>query len=280
VRRPVVVTGAAGFLGGEVLRRLRNVGTPSLGTWHEAAADGLQLDVVDAAAVDQLFRRVRPWAVVHTAYVRDGDRMDAVNASGSANVATAAARHGARLLHVSTDVVFDGTAHQPYTEDDPVCPVTPYGLSKAAAERLVAEAHPRALIVRTSLLYGAGGGPQEALLARALGGEEIAFFTDEVRCPIHVSDLAAALVELMTDDVSGLLHVAGPEAVTRYEFACLLAAAAGGDADEIRAAEAGRTSGRPGYCALDTTRAESRLQMRLRGVAEVLSQAADARYTG
>jgi dTDP-4-dehydrorhamnose reductase len=211
LRRPVLVTGAAGFLGGEVLRCLRSSGTPSLGTWHEAPADGPRMDVTDAGAVDEVFRRVRPWAVVHTAYVQDGDRMEAVNASGSAHVAGAAARHGARLVHVSTDVVFDGTAEVPYTEDEPVSPVTPYGNSKAEAERLVTEAHPGVLVARTSLLYGAGGGPQEALVGRALTGEAIAFFSDEVRCPSHVSDLAAALVELTGEASSGILHVAGPQ---------------------------------------------------------------------
>lgn len=263
-----------------MLRCLRAAGTPSLGTWHEAPADGLRLDVADPHAVDDVFRVVRPWAVVHTAYARGGEQMEAVNAAGSGNVATAAARHGARLVHLSTDVVFGGTAPDPYTEDDPVCPVTPYGQSKATAERLVAEAHPGALIARTSLLYGAGGGPQEALVEGALAGGEIAFFTDEVRCPVHVANLAAALVELTAEGPSGVLHLAGPEPVTRYEFARLLAGAAGGDPDAIGAAEAGRQSGRPGYCALDSSRAQGLLQTRLRGVTEVLSQPADARYTG
>ena len=280
MRRPVVVTGAAGFLGGEVLRCLRAAGTPSLGTWHLTPADGPQMDVADASSVEGVFHRVRPWAVVHTAYVRGGDEMDAVNAAGSGNVAAAAARYGARLLHLSTDVVFDGTADTPYGEDEPVCPVTDYGRSKVAAERLVADACPGALIARTSLLYGAGGSAQEELVDRALAGEQIAFFSDEVRCPVHVADLAAALVELAAEDVSGVLHVVGSDEVTRYELACLLAAAAGGDPDRIQAAEAGRQSGRPGYCALDNSRAQALLRTRLRGVSEVLSQPADAGYTG
>ena len=160
--------------------------------------------------------------------------------------------------------------------DDP-SPITPYGEAKAAAERLVAEAHPAALIVRTSLIYGgAQPGPHEQLVLDALAGQaDVAFFTDELRCPIAVGDLAAALLEVAPTDRSGRLHIAGADVVSRYEFAQLVAAAHGQDPTRLRAATSATSSvRRPRNCALDSSLARQLLQTRLRGVREVLSQSA------
>jgi dTDP-4-dehydrorhamnose reductase len=180
-----------------------------------------------------------------------------VNAAGSAVVAAAAAQ--VRLVHLSTDVVFDGTRGR-YREEDEPSPVNAYGRSKLEAERLVAAAHPGATIVRTSLIYGGSEpGPQERL-AR----ENTRFFVDERRSPVHAGDLAQALLELLELDVPGPLHVAGADDVSRYEFALLL----GADPGRIEAAHT--TPGRAPDVTLDSSRARSLLQTRLRGVREVL----------
>ncbi len=162
---------------------------------------------------------------MHTAYLQSGPDMADVNVAGSANVARAAAAAGARLIHLSTDFVFDGDKDGAYREDDEPAPVTPYGESKLAAERAVAAEHPAALLVRTSLLYaGPQPGPHERLVADAIAGTaDVGFFTDELRCPIAVGDLAAALLELLDGDLRGPLHVAGSETVSRYRFAALVA---------------------------------------------------------
>ena len=133
---------------------------------------------------------------------------------GSRAVAAAAHRAGARLIHLSTDLVFDGEQGAPYTEDLEPRPVGDYGAAKLEAERLVARAHPQALLVRTSLLYGKPG-PQEALAL----SDGVELYTDEIRCPTRVEDLAAALLELLELELSGLLHVAGPDAVSRFSSA-------------------------------------------------------------
>ena len=122
-------------------------------------------------------------------------------------------------MHLSSDIVFDGTRGR-YREDDPVAPVHAYGRSKAEAERLVAELHPEAAIVRTSLIYGGPEpGPQERL-AR----EGRRFFVDEIRSPVQVEDLARALLELVALDYSGPLHLAGADDISRYDLAVLLGA--------------------------------------------------------
>jgi dTDP-4-dehydrorhamnose reductase len=237
------VTGATGYLGSE-LARLRPDATTE------------RVEVRDAAAVAALFERLRPDVVIHTAYRQD--EAD-VNTVGSENVARAAAAVGARLVHLSTDVVFDGRKGAPYVEDDPLSPVTGYGRAKAEAERLVARAHPGALIVRTSLLYGGARPSRHELAAR---DPSLTFFADEIRSPVQVTDLASALLELAKLDVRGPLHVAGADAVSRAELAELFAGR------PVRSAPAPPT--RPLDCSLDSSRAQALLRTRLRGVREVL----------
>jgi dTDP-4-dehydrorhamnose reductase len=204
-------------------------------------------------------------------------------AEGAGVVARAARRVGARLIHISTDALFDGEREGAYTEQDTPRPITPYGEAKAAAERLVAEFHPQALIVRTSLIYGGAtlGIHEQLILDAADGRVDIAFFRDELRCPVAVGELAAALLELAPTELQGLLHVAGADTVSRYEFACLVAAAHGRQANRLRvglSAESGLS--RPRNCALDSRRAQGMLQTRLRGVREVLGPLSVATNSG
>jgi dTDP-4-dehydrorhamnose reductase len=225
------------------------------------------VDVCDAAAVDDLLNRLRPRAVVHTAYKQDGEEAWETTVEGAANVAASAARLGVRLVHLSTDVVFDGRAGRPYTEDDPVSPCTGYGRAKAAAEERVSAEYPGACIVRTSLVVGGDGSSRHERLALdvAAGRTKLAFFVDEIRCPIQVGDLAGALLELAAGDVSGVLHVAGPEAVSRLELAQLATERA--DLPSERSAD--QPDPRPLDCRLDCSRAVSLLRAPIRGVRSV-----------
>lgn len=237
------ITGRTGYLGSE-LARLR----------PDASTE--RVEIRAARAVRELLERLRPDVVIHTAY-RQEDA--SVNVQGAENVARAAAAVGARLVHLSTDVVFDGRKGRPYAEDDPLSPVTDYGRAKAEAEARVAAAHPAALVVRTSLLYG-GAEPSQHELAAC--DPSSTFFTNELRSPVRVTDLAHALLELAALDVAGPLHVAGADGVSRAEFAELLS---GGP---VRTAPAPAT--RPLDCRLDSSRARAMIRTRLRGVREVL----------
>jgi dTDP-4-dehydrorhamnose reductase len=273
----LLVTGAAGYLGRELAAQAAVAGLEVAGTWHDRPAAGVRLDIRDAAAVRRAVAAAAPDAVVHTAYLQSGDAMRAVNVEGSANVAAASAAAGARLVHLSTDFVFDGEQAAPYRECDRPAPVTDYGQAKLDAERAVASAQPDALIVRTSLIYGGAQlGPHERLVLDALDGRsDVGFFTDELRSPVAVRDLASALLELAAMVVAGPLHVAGPQPVSRHEFARLLAAALGRDPAGLRAARsAGLPQRRPLDCVLDSSRAQSMLATRLRPVSEVLAGAA------
>lgn len=237
------VTGATGYLGSELVRLRPDASTE-------------RVEIRAAEAVRDLFARMRPDVVIHAAYRQD--EAD-VNTVGSDNVARAAAAVGARLVHLSTDVVFDGRKGTPYVEGDPVSPLTDYGRAKAEAEERVAAADPAAVLVRTSLLYGGGTPSKHELAAR---DPAFTFFTNEIRSPIQVTDLARALLELAVLEVSGPLHVAGADDVSRAEFAELIRRG------PVRSGPAPPT--RPLDCSLDSSRARALLRTRLRGVREVL----------
>jgi dTDP-4-dehydrorhamnose reductase len=245
----VHVTGATGFLGRELMRLLPE-------------ATGERVDVRDAGAVQSLLERLRPDVVVHTAYRQDGPGAWETTAIGAENVARAGAVTGARLVHLSTDVVFDGRQGRPYLEEDVPCPCTAYGRAKAEAEGLVAAAHPSALIVRTSLIVGGPGHePSKHELAALDPGAT--FYEDEIRSPVQVTDLARALVELAALDLAGPLHVAGADDLSRAELAEL---AAGRPVHRAPA-----PPGRPLDCRLDSSRARGLLAVTLRGARTVFA---------
>jgi dTDP-4-dehydrorhamnose reductase len=259
----LLVTGGAGYLGSELCRIAVERGHDVLATRHRARPPygrPITLDVRDEADVERVVMRHGPDVVVHTAYVQSGDALHDTVVRGSRAVAAAAHRADARLVHLSTDLVFDGEQGAPYAEDAEPRPVGDYGAAKLEAERLVARAHPEALVVRTSLLYGKPG-PQEELALR----DDVVLYTDEIRCPTRVDELAAALLELATGDLEGVLHVAGPGAVSRYELGRILRAGAGADPEGVRGAPSPRR-GRARNVALDSSRAAGLLETRISGI--------------
>ncbi|WP_457208331.1 sugar nucleotide-binding protein, partial [Nocardioides sp. P5_C9_2] len=225
--RLLVTGGRRGYLGRHVTEVARAAG-------HDVVPVGTaDADLRDAAAVDALLRDVRPDAVVHTAYVQSDWH---VTATGSAHVAVAAARHGARLVLVSSDIVFSG-ADGVYAESAVPDPITAYGAAKAAAETTVLAICRDAVVARTSLILGDGHSSHERLVHALAGGADGVLFEDEMRCPVHVGDLATALVELAEragDDVAGVLHVGGADALSRFELGALVARRDGLDAGALR----------------------------------------------
>jgi dTDP-4-dehydrorhamnose reductase len=275
----LLVVGASGHLGGEVTRRAAKAGWSVAGTFHGARGRGAEpagtavawhrLDIRDRAAVRTLVARVRPTAVVNAAYAYDDW---AACADGAGHVAVASAAAGARLVHLSTDVVHGGRP-EPYGDDEPPSPVHPYGAAKAAAETAVRLADPGAVLLRTSLIIGDEHSRQVRLCLDLINGRRAgALFSDEIRCPIAVEDLACAVLELLESDVSGPLNVAGPEAVSRPELGALVARRYALDASALPTrtiAEAGLV--RPGVIRLDSSRARALLRTTPRRVSEVLA---------
>ena len=275
----LLVIGGSGYLGDWVVRLARS-------TWdvtatyftHPVAHPGAtwrHLDARDADTVAALMADAHPDAIVHTAAANPGPDADftGTNVTGTRNVARVAAGAGVRLVHVSTDVVFDGERGD-YTEDDLPNPITEYGRSKALAEEEVSASGARAVIARTSIIYG--WCPHIDRQARWIldslrDGTPIYLFADELRNPIWVESLAGALVELAGHDYTGVLHIAGAHPLSRYEFGTRLARFHGIDPGPITAASS-RASGliRPLDCTLDCSKARTLLKTPLPGVDTVL----------
>lgn len=239
----IVLTGASGQLGGYLLRELQNRDW-SVTAWGGSRAGelfGRRLHPVDLAMPDRIaaaFANARPEVVLHLGAVttvaecfREPERARRVNTTATAVLAELAGRTGARLIFVSTDMVFDGTRGG-YREEDAPAPLSVYGRTKAEAEPAVL-AVPRGVVVRMSLLYGASvvGRPgffdnQVSDLRR---GRPFPLFEDEWRTPLDLLTAARALLALAGSDYRGLLHLGGPERLSRLEMGRLLAAHLGCD---------------------------------------------------
>ena len=258
--RLLVTGGRTGYLG-------RHVVVAAAG--HDVVAVGsADADVRDRAAVHALLERHRPDAVVHTAYVQSDDE---VTATGAAHVADASARVGARLVLVSSDVVFGGS-DRPYDETAVPDPVSAYGAAKVAAETAALASGPDVVVARTSLILGDGESKHEQLFRSLALGADGALFEDERRCPVHVADLAAALVELAGNDVRGVIHLGGADATSRLELGRLVARRDGLDPASLRAGRrADLPDPGPVDVRLDSTLAAGLLTIRLRGAREFLA---------
>lgn len=261
----VLIIGASGYLGSEIRRQAAGAGHEVTGTRFSAQRQGLRrLDIGDAGAVAGIVADVLPDAVVNAAYDKGSWTATAV---GPGHLAACCARAGARLVHVSSDAVFGGDLEL-YDESCDPSPVSAYGAAKAAAEVVVAARDPRAVIVRTSWITGDGRSGFERLVAGLARGGSGVLFTDDVKTPVHVADLAAAILELCASDVAGVVHVAGADAVSRHELGCLIAARDGLDPDALSAAPRSSAGMKPSVVRLDVTRAAGLLATRLRSARE------------
>ena len=256
---PWLVTGAGGQVGHRVAALLRDVGTPVVAPTHA------ELDVTDRDAVDALVAEHRPEVVVNAAAYtavdaaeQDEQSADRVNHLGPRYLAEALARHGGRLVHVSTDYVFDGTANRPYEPDDPTGPRSAYGRTKLAGEQAVRAALPdRAHVVRTAWVYG-GPNPNFVDTMRRLERERetVDVVADQIGSPTWAADLAAALVELGRADLpGGVLHYVNAGQASWYDLAREVFRLAGADPSRVHPVDTAafpRPAPRPAWSVLST----------------------------
>ncbi len=230
----VLVTGAAGMLGGDVCDVLAERGHHVLATTRTGGvkADGsayLPLEITDTSACAACIERERPDAIIHCAAwtnvdgaERDPEGAYRGNALGAWNIAVAASKVGATMVYVSTDFVFDGEKGEPYTEFDRVNPLGAYGASKEAGEQLVRQTLPnRHIIARTSWLFGVNG-KNFVKTIQALAGKlpEVPVVSNQIGSPTFTADLAKKLVELIEAPLlPGTYHISNAGHCSWFEFA-------------------------------------------------------------
>lgn len=263
----IVVTGAAGMLGLDVIKAAQRAGHQPL-----AFARG-EVDITDEQAIADALSRTQPDAVINCAAWTNVDGAESeseqayeVNAAAAGRLAEAAGARGLPLLHVSTDYVFDGNPprdakgqKRAYFESDPTGPISVYGASKLEGERLVLDAFPGHTVVRTAWLFGVGGSNFVATMLRLADERDaVQVVDDQTGSPTWTGHLAPALIGLLEREVSGLVHLAGGGAVSWNGFAkeIFRQADLACRVDAATSAEMARPAPRPQWSVLASEREE------------------------
>jgi dTDP-4-dehydrorhamnose reductase len=257
----IVVTGAGGMLGTDVVRAARYWNHAVVGFTHT------ELDITDAKAVWRTCVKEKPDVVVNCAAYTDVDAAQddlegasRVNVEGSRYVALGAAEVGASVIYPSTDYVFDGLKGAPYVESDPTRPLSVYGQTKAAGEAETAAANQRYFIVRSSWLFGtAGRNFVDTMLALGHDQGDVVVVRDQVGCPTYTAHLADALVRLIGTTAFGIHHIAGGGECSWYEFAQEIFRQTSLEVRmmSMTTSELSRPAPRPPYSVLSTERTEA-----------------------
>lgn len=292
----LLITGASGLLGGNLVRDFSpRYDVNGVYYSHRLIVEGVKMiraDLSELELVGRVVGKVQPEILIHCAAATDVDRCEIdeawawrLNRDMAENVAQEAARVGAKMIHISTDAVFDGEEGN-YDEEAVPRPINVYGESKLAGEQAVLEANPDALVVRTNLFGLSVSDRRRGLLAwfrdNLEAGESTPGFTDVWFSPILVNTLGEWLLDLVNAGAQGVLHVGGGSCLTKYEFGRQVARSFGLDAELVRRStlgEAGLKAPRPQRLCLDSSKAAGILERQLPEVSEGLDRLRGSRLT-
>ena len=271
----VLVTGVNGQLGHDVVKELTKKGHEAHGT------DRNTLDITNEADVHSYVRKVKPDAIIHCAAYTNVDQAETdrdsayqVNALGTKYLAEAANEIKAKMVLVSTDYVFNGSATEPYEVDQPTEPLGVYGETKLAGEQYLANSLEQYFIVRTAWVYGINGHNFVKTMLR-LGEErgEVGVVHDQVGSPTYTVDLAALLVELIETEKYGVYHATNSGVCSWHDFAVEIFKQAGLDVkvNPLTSEQYPRPAARPKYSVLSKKKMEEQGFTPLRDWKEALS---------
>jgi dTDP-4-dehydrorhamnose reductase len=225
----VVVFGSFGQLGVELCAELKRRG------YEVRGFERSQLDISDGEKVERALADFDPWAVFNAAAYNQVDVAEReplaafeANALGVRNIALACRQNDARLIHFSTDYVFDGKLGRPYLETDPTHPLGAYAVSKLAGELYVQAYLERPIVIRTSGVFGPGGlrtarsNFPELMLRLAREGKPIRVVEDHIASPTYAPALASRSIDVLERDLDGIFHIGGGQPVSWFEFARLI----------------------------------------------------------
>jgi len=286
----VLLVGASGFVGFNLMRLLSDdfelYGTSLANPPPIRGYRFVKLDVASPENVREVLEIIEPEVVIHAAAKADVDFCERnreityeTNVTGSENLAKEASLGGARLIYLSTDLVFDGEKGD-YSEGDDPNPSSLYGSTKLEAEKRVLGISDRAVVVRLSLLYGNRGHSNVGFVCRLLeslnAGRPFKLFTDQYRTPLYLDDLAEALRGVILDrGFRGLYHLGGPERVSRWEFGQILAEVFGFSKkllSPIKMEDLLEMIPRPRDCSLNSSKIYGRLNFRPKAIREGLQR--------
>ena len=252
--KKIVVTGCNGQLGREIQKEYENDGAMLICT------DVGDLDISDNEQVMRYVRDLQPDVIMNCAAYTAVDACEnewdlayRINAIGPRNLAIAARETGAKLMHISTDYVFEGNAHEPYTEFDEVHPVSAYGKTKLEGERFVQQFAERYFILRTAWLYGEGNNFAKTMLRLAESHDEVRVVCDQFGSPTSAAELAKVMHRLEPTENYGLFHATCEGSCSWADFAEEIFRLAGKTTKVTRVTteEYGSTTKRPAYSVLD-----------------------------
>lgn len=232
--KKLLVTGASGFLGWNVLQQARDLYQVT-GLYHQhevqvPGVDMLQVDLCDKAAIEKAISSIQPEYIVHCAAAskpnfceENKSASERINVDATQLLSELCKAYHIKLVFTSTDLVFDGSKGN-YTEEDATGPLMEYGRQKLRAEKAVLEV-PNAAVCRMPLMYGDAPAPASSFLQGFLSelqqGKALNLFTDEYRSPVHGEDAAKGLI-WAAEHAQGILHMGGKERMSRYEFGQLM----------------------------------------------------------
>ena len=282
-----------GLTGSKILQKVVRKGITGIGTWYstekETKYKQYKLDKTDKKSVFELFKKIKPNAVVDTGAMhnvdgceREPEKSRRINVEGTENVAKACDKYDSGMLFISTDYVFDGKSDEKYTETDNPNPTSIYAKHKLEAEKIVLETIEDAIVIRPSVIYGWDPVKDNFVTwayKELKKGNNINIIDDQYNNPTLADDLADMIVSLIEDKYIGIYHTAGSECLNRYEFTLKIAEVFGLDkslVNPIKTKDLNQLAERPMKCCMDINKITKVLKRRplspIEGLAEMKNQ--------